>query len=881
MAGAFFKRFIPPGKKEQASSQTSNQSRKRKSDTDGSVSLTSTPKPAKKHKGEENSKHITHSKSDDKKAAKTKHDSQTDSDGSVQETETRKESVITTKNRKTDPNDPWDESAEGKRNKKKKNRRNSEAGAGEDEDVASVTGENRTPNLKQPVSDEGAKDGKKEKKRKRKSEQQPEESEDDTNAALSKHSRILSKFEKSTIKTKPKLEETKPEDAEATDQPNVEPVVAHGLEPLPQPAPAPEIVEKPTYSSLPSWLANPLRESADHRAPFSELGIDSRLLRTLSDNGYQEAFSVQSTVIPLLLPGARNHPGDLCISAATGSGKTLAYVLPLVTALEPTPAPRLRGLIVVPTRELVKQAREAAELCASGTGLRIGTALGSVALKDEQRTLMRIDSIYSPRTLKSQQEARLTGDDWMKFNIQDYISEADELQESLPGYIQKPEPNVDILICTPGRLVDHIRFTKGFSLRHVQWLVIDEADRLLNESFQEWVDVVMGALDSKKAPSVEEPADRFLSDLGLPLQRKLLRKIVLSATMTRDVSKLNSLRLVKPKLVIIGNDAGSEAVEGDGDRPVNADASFALPSTLREYSVSVGDGSEKPLYLLRLLLSHIKVELQNSSPKKRHVSPSSSSTSDSSSEDSESDSDSSSSDDSSSETDTSSSDSSDESDSDSDSDSTSDSDSDSSSSDESSDPNDSDSDSDSDSTPHKPAQKTNVLIFTKSSESATRLTRLLSLLHPSLAPRIGTIVKSNKSSASRKTLSAYNKGKISIIVATDRASRGLDLRSLTHVVNYDIPTSVTTYVHRVGRTARAGNEGSAWTLVAHREGRWFSTEIVKESEGKITRSSNVEKVNVKADDVKSIRSKYVAALDELEKEVKTDSRKGATKKAKN
>ncbi|KAJ9298110.1 hypothetical protein DTO271G3_3715 [Paecilomyces variotii] len=861
MAGAFFKRFIPPGKKDPVSPQSSNQSRKRKSDGDGSASLASTSNPAKKQKSED-SEHTSHSNSGDAEASKKRRqNANVEIDDGLQEKETRKESVTAANDRKA---------------RKKKNRRTSgadDAGDGEDEDAEALTGENETQSTA-----EGTRDGKKEKKRKRKSEQQPEEPEEDLPAALSKHSKILSKFTKSTVKTKRKLEEAQPEDHESADQPKVEPVVAHGLEPLPQPAPAPEIVEKPTYSSLPSWLAKPLRDSADHRAPFSELGIDPRLLRTLNDNGYKEAFSVQSTVIPLLLPGARNHPGDLCISAATGSGKTLAYVLPLVTALEPTPAPRLRGLIVVPTRELVRQARETAELCATGTGLRIGVAVGSAALKDEQRTLMRIDPIYSPQAFKSQQEARLTGSDWMQFNLQDYISEADELQESLPGYIQKQEPNVDILICTPGRLVDHIRFTKGFSLQHIQWLVIDEADRLLNESFQEWVDVVMGALDAKEAPSAKGPADRLLSDLGLSLQKETPRKVILSATMTRDVSKLNSLRLVKPKLVIIGK----ETAEGNVDNGTDADASFTLPPTLKEYSVSVGDGSEKPLYLLRLLLSHIKVDLQNSSPKKRSVSPDSSSISESSSDsDSDSDSDDSSSeDDTSSESDSSSSDESDsdsESDSETSSDSGSDSDSESSSSsDESSTSEESDSESDS---PSRKPTRTNVLIFTKSSESATRLARLLSLLHPSLAPRIGTIVKSNKSSASRKTLSAYNKGKISIIVATDRASRGLDLRSLTHVVNYDVPSSVTTYVHRVGRTARAGNDGSAWTLVAHREGRWFSTEIMKGSEGKITRSSNVEKVTAKLDDVESIRSKYAAALDELEKEVKTDGRKGPMRKA--
>ena len=105
-------------------------------------------------------------------------------------------------------------------------------------------------------------------------------------------------------------------------------------------------------------------------------------------------------------------------------------------------------------------------------------------------------------------------------------------------------------------------------------------------------------------------------------------------------------------------------------------------------------------------------------------------------------------------------------------------------------------------------------------------------------------------------------------MATDRASRGLDLPSLTHVVNYDVPSSVTTYVHRVGRTARAGRDGSAWTLVAHREGRWFANEISNSIDGRITRKAAIDRVQVKLNTLKSLQSKYAAALDALEKEVK-------------
>lgn len=679
-------------------------------------------------------------------------------------------------------------------------------------------------------------------------------------SSKAKHAGILSKFERTKTAAGAKAKKAKEEtpEPELPAVMNVEPVIAQGLEPLPQPENPPEVTEAPTYSSLPPWLANPLRMSANERAKFSDLGIKPDLLRILEQNNYKEAFAVQSTVIPLLLDGSYNHPGDLCISAATGSGKTLSYVLPLVTSLTPRPASRLRGLIVVPTRELVKQAREACELCASGSRLHIGSAVGNVAIKDEQKLLMRVDQVYNPATVAQRQNLGLQGNDWMDFSLEDCVSEAMDSNGSLPGYIQRAEPNVDILICTPGRLVDHIRYTKGFTLKHLEWLVIDEADRLLNESFQEWVDVVMGSLNSREAPDTYGPGGQLLSELGLSIDTHPPRKVILSATMTRDITKLNSLRLDNPKMVIIGAETTTETEDLSAAHP---DAHFTLPPTLQEHIVAVDDASQKPLYLIRLLLSHIKIgggDGKRTQATATKVSDSESTSSDDTSSDESSDDDT---------TDDDTSSSGSDSDSDTDSEASSDFDSDSSSDSSSEESSDSE-DEPSDMVPESGPQRTTVLIFTKSSEAASRLSRLISLLHPPLANRVGTIVKSNKSSASRKTLAAYRRGRISIIVATDRASRGLDLQSLTHVINYDIPTSVTTYVHRVGRTARAGRGGSAWSLVAHREGRWFSNEIAASVDGRITRTSSIDKVRVKLDSLKPLQSKYAAALDELEKEVK-------------
>ncbi|KAL4986417.1 P-loop containing nucleoside triphosphate hydrolase protein [Aspergillus falconensis] len=746
--------------------------------------------------------------------------------------------------------------------KKKKKRRTPKDDSESYEEPVDLAETAKQPDDSRVTTDKGS--GKTKKQKRPKAAEHAEDGE--AKRTKNKFASILSKFERSA-KVKEAAEKVHREDETPIQDKNAaQPVIAQGLEAIPQPKPVVEETEKPTYSSLPPWLANPIRASAETRAKFTDLGIEPKLLRALEVNGYKEAFAVQAAVIPLLLKGPKNHIGDLCVSAATGSGKTLSYVLPLVTELEQIPASRLRGLIVVPTRELVKQAREACEFCTAGTGLRVGSAVGNVAIKDEQRSIMRIEQVYSPQSVESRRKAELTGEEWTDFSLRDYISNMTDLGETLPGYIHKGEPNVDILICTPGRLVDHIRYTKGFTLKHLQWLVIDEADRLLNESFQEWVDVVMQSLDARRAYGAFGSSGQFLADLGMPLQTKEPRKVVLSATMTRDISKLNSLRLTNPQLVVVGAPDQKATVDDESGVVRHADERFTLPTTLKEYSVAVGDGEHKPLYLLQLLVSEMKLGVPSSVKRTAPAASDSDETSSEGTSSDESTSADSSSDESSSE--------------DSESDSESDTSDDIPSSEES-DNSDSSSESDSDveehaeTPPNNKPQRTTVLIFTKSSESASRLSRLLALLDPSLSGLIGTIIKSNKSSASRKTLSAYRQGKLSIIIATDRASRGLDLQSLTHVVNYDVPASITTYVHRVGRTARAGKEGSAWSLVAHREGRWFTNEISKGSDGKIMRAAKVERAAMKLDNAKELKSRYAAALDVLEQEVRAVGTKKA------
>jgi ATP-dependent RNA helicase RhlE len=102
-----------------------------------------------------------------------------------------------------------------------------------------------------------------------------------------------------------------------------------------------------------------------------------------------------------------------------------------------------------------------------------------------------------------------------------------------------------------------------------------------------------------------------------------------------------------------------------------------------------------------------------------------------------------------------------------------------------------------------------VLVFTRTKRGADRLAHILS------AREIETgRIHSNRSQSQReKALKSFKRGNTKILVATDIASRGIDVDEVSHVINYDVPQAPEDYVHRVGRTGRAGNAGKAITLV--------------------------------------------------------------------
>jgi ATP-dependent RNA helicase DDX51/DBP6 len=289
----------------------------------------------------------------------------------------------------------------------------------------------------------------------------------------------------------------------------------------------------------------------------------------------------------------------------------------------------------------------------------------------------------------------------------------------------------------------------------------------------------------------------------LPARRQLT-KIVLSATMEKDLTKLGTLRLKRPKLVVV-QDETTEV------QPLeHEDNVFELPSTLDEYAVHVGDGSNKPLHLLHVLLTYVfeGVKMAGREPDP-DAAPTK--TSDGSSHD----------------------------------------------------------DGEEEEGAAMADHQNRVLIFTKSTENASRLSHLLSVLQPAFKPCLRTMTRALTAEASKKLLKAFGSGEVKILIASDAASRGLDIPDITHVINYDMPTSITSYVHRVGRTARAGKPGEACTLFTKTEAAWFLKQVakgetVKRGEKKVKRMEWKESV-VTANGMKKA---YRAALADLEGAVK-------------
>lgn len=346
---------------------------------------------------------------------------------------------------------------------------------------------------------------------------------------------------------------------------------------------------------------------------FADLDLAPELITACTSLGYTTPTPIQSAAIPPAL-AAR----DVIGLAQTGSGKTAAFALPILHALithegkVPTPF----AIVIAPTRELCFQIHE--QFCALGKDI----AIRCVA-----------------------------------------IAGGVDMMAQAVALAKRPH----VIVATPGRLVDHLENTKGFSVRNAKFMVLDEADRLLGMDFERELEKIVGAMSRER------------------------RSFLFSATMTGKVKKLQRASLHDPVRIEVSDKYGTV-------------------DTLVQNYVFIPD-KYKDCYLVYLIN-----EFAGNS----------------------------------------------------------------------------------------------VIVFVDTQRHAQRITVMLRALGFGAVCIHGGMAQPKRLAA----LTKFKAGEKNILVATDVASRGLDIPRVDLVMNYDIPNNGKDYVHRVGRTARAGRAGRALNLVS-------------------------------------------------------------------
>lgn len=231
---------------------------------------------------------------------------------------------------------------------------------------------------------------------------------------------------------------------------------------------------------------------------FAQFGLAPNLLSAITRMGYTQPTAIQCTAIPVVLQGR-----DVMGAAQTGTGKTASFGLPVLQKLLPlantstSPARHpVRVLILSPTRELADQTAEALSNYAADTPIRIGVVYGGVDIKPQAEALRR---------------------------------------------------GVEILIATPGRLLDHLE-QRNTNLNQCGIVILDEADRMLDMGFLPDISRILNALPKKRqnlmfsatfSPEIKRLAGNFLTD---PVVIEVARQNATAATIKQEVFSVNELQ---------------------------------------------------------------------------------------------------------------------------------------------------------------------------------------------------------------------------------------------------------------------------------------------------------------------------------------------------
>ncbi|KAL7672438.1 hypothetical protein ACOME3_007322 [Neoechinorhynchus agilis] len=342
---------------------------------------------------------------------------------------------------------------------------------------------------------------------------------------------------------------------------------------------------------------------------FKELGICDVLCEACTELGWSTPTHIQVKTIPPALEGR-----DIIGLAETGSGKSGAFILPILQDILQCRR-KLFALILTPTRELAFQISEQFNALGISIGLVVAVIVGGVDMTTQSISLAK-------------------------------------------------RPHV--VVATPGRMADHLQHTKGFNLKSIKYLVLDEADRILNMDFEKEVDLILQNV----------PTDR--------------RTFLFSATMTKKVQKLERASVKNPVRLEVSS-------------------RYQTVQSLVQYMCLVPN-IFKETYLVFLLNEH---------------------------------------------------------------------------------------------------SAASTIVFTATCQNTLRLAIILRTLNMTAIPLNGQLSQTKR----LYCLNEFKAKTRSVLIATDVASRGLDIPHVDLIINYDVPLNPKDYIHRVGRTARAGRSGKALTIV--------------------------------------------------------------------
>lgn len=305
---------------------------------------------------------------------------------------------------------------------------------------------------------------------------------------------------------------------------------------------------------------------------------------------------IQRVALPALIAGDDSR--DALVHAQTGSGKTLAYLLPIIQSLLPlcteTWIDRSVGtlaIILAPTRELARQIYEVAEkLCQLHLSTREDNSEGQEqqSLDDTtsaplRRTRWLVPGLLSGGSTKNHEKSRL-------------------------------RKGIPILVATPGRLLDHLQNTSSFEVGKCRWLVLDEADRLLEMGFRETLEGILKAMDGRRrlaygtareamqdtwGESAEITPQDVEDGTGTKWWATPRKTVLCSATLDENVQTLAGTYLRKPQVLRGGSDlAPSSPIRASSasHNPAEADENADTVTTEEAKEALQPEASTQSLY---------------------------------------------------------------------------------------------------------------------------------------------------------------------------------------------------------------------------------------------------------------------------------------------